>query len=195
MSKYCANCGSQMNENARFCMDCGVKLTQIGAPSVGNITISPVFSSPSISSPPKRTSNNARCPKCKSEMKRAESFGIRRDTDKIFDVGIGIMHDDNKTFGHRCTRCSFKYMHDLDLYIHYFCKSCGLIHFDKGTYIQCGKCGKKWDRKQFLTSRDECLKKIKANIKSDMEKLGWDVTALQDEYIQLWDFLNLQYYK
>lgn len=59
MTKYCPKCGSEMSDNAQFCMGCGAKLSdysfkeghkmsdnvinrsQVGQASVGNVNISP----------------------------------------------------------------------------------------------------------------------------------------------------------
>jgi len=60
MTRFCPNCGNQMSDNAKFCMECGAKLedytsgsagitdnviqrSQVGAASVGKVEVSPTI--------------------------------------------------------------------------------------------------------------------------------------------------------
>lgn len=196
---FCPSCGNQMSDNAKFCMECGAKLTdfssggvkindnviqksQVGVASVGNVNISPVISNYNDSSLVK--SDKDLCPKCGFKMK------IVNDKFKVAeaycnDIIVAIYAEGQK-LGQLCIKCGYKYLDDpkfiskcycLDEYFIYR-KEAGML---SSGGMKCTKCGKWWSHDEFMEKTTICLKKV--DLKNELINLGWDVKLLQSFHI------------
>jgi Zn-finger nucleic acid-binding protein len=179
-----------MYDNAKFCMECGAKLSEytsvhpelndniiqrsaVGAASVGNVNISAFDKS-------RASKTGDICPNCGFEMKDSQGgydyvMKYKVKNGNIVDVKtkIGIN-------GKICPKCKYKCVYSanaINIYPTYveMCPSCG-GGIDWGACavwnkkVRCTKCGKKYDKSD---EYDDFNFSLEEREKEAAENLGW----------------------